>query len=192
MNATKRCKIVLVGDVTVGKSSLLITRETGNFPLEYVPAVVDTYTNVVIVDGNRIELELWDLHYNPDWDRHHILAYPGTDIFLICFAINSPISFERVTTKWYNEVIHYCPDSKVILVGMKIDLREDKETIKRLNEMGYNMITKEQGKELAKEILAIEYLECSSLTGKGVHTIFDVALRIGIDDGPKDRKCWIM
>ncbi len=40
-----------------------------------------------------------------------------TDVFLICFSVVSPSSFENVTTKWYPEIKHHCPDAPILLIG---------------------------------------------------------------------------
>ena len=53
--------------------------------------------------------------------RH--LAYPDTDIFLICFPVDSPTSFANIKAKWVPEIRHYRPDTPFILVGTKRDLR---------------------------------------------------------------------
>ena len=53
------------------------------------------------------------------------LSYPQTDVFLICFSLVSPASFENVRAKWFPEVSHHCPNTPVILVGTKLDLRDD-------------------------------------------------------------------
>jgi GTPase SAR1 family protein len=69
-------------------------------------------------------------------------------VFIICFSVVSPPSFENVRTKvpvsiypgitsilivfcllkWYPEVHHYAPDTPILLVGTKLDLREDPKT----------------------------------------------------------------
>lgn len=59
------------------------------------------------------------------------LSYPQTDVFLVCFALNNPASFENVRAKWYPEVSHHCPNTPIILVGTKADLREDRDTVER-------------------------------------------------------------
>ncbi len=60
------------------------------------------------------------------------LSYAQTDVFLICFSIVNPISFENVRTKWYPEVKFFCPNTPIILVGTKLDLREDGRVLERL------------------------------------------------------------
>jgi Ras-related C3 botulinum toxin substrate 1 len=52
-----------------------------------------------MVDGKPISLGLWDTAGQEDYDRLRPLSYPQTDVFLICFSIVSPPSFDNVTTK---------------------------------------------------------------------------------------------
>ena len=52
-----------------------------------------------MVDGKPINLGLWDTAGQEDYDRLRPLSYPQTDIFLICFSLVSPPSFENVKTK---------------------------------------------------------------------------------------------
>ena len=53
----------------------------------------------------------------------------------------NPASFENVRAKWYPEVRHHCPNVPIILVGTKLDLREDRETIEKLKEKRLAPIT---------------------------------------------------
>lgn len=52
-----------------------------------------------MVDGKPINLGLWDTAGQEDYDRLRPLSYPQTDVFLICFSLVSPPSFENVKTK---------------------------------------------------------------------------------------------
>lgn len=96
----------------------------------------------MVVDGIQVSLGLWDTAGQEDYDRLRPLSYPQTDVFLICFSVArlvvtplaefndmvtndrsnfSPSSFENVTSKWYPEIKHHCPDAPIILVGKQYD-----------------------------------------------------------------------
>jgi Ras-related C3 botulinum toxin substrate 1 len=141
-----------------------------------------------MVDGKPINLGLWDTAGQEDYDRLRPLSYPQTDVFLVCFSIISPSSFENVSAKWYPEVSHHCPSTPIILTGTKLDLRDDPETIERLKEKRMAPITYEQGMQKAKEINAVKYMECSALTQKGLKNVFDEAIRAVINPVTDSKK----
>lgn len=61
-----------------------------------------------------------------------------------------------VPSQWYPEVRHHCPSTPIILVGTKLDLRDERETIEKLKEKKLAPITYPQGLALAKEIGKIQ------------------------------------
>lgn len=169
-------------------------------------------------------------------DRLRPLSYPQTDVFLICFSLVSPPSFENVKTKvrlqgvplslitshadeastisgaqWFPEVSHHAPNIPILLVGTKLDLREDPETIARLRERRMTPIAYQQASQVAREIGAVRcvqrccflsqvkltgslaflthrYLECSALTQKGLKTVFDEAIRAVLSPKVREKK----
>ena len=187
-------KLVVVGDGAVGKTCLLISYTSNSFPQEYVPTVFDNYSANVMVDGKTISLGLWDTAGQEDYDRLRPLSYPQTDIFLLCFSVINPVSFANVRSKWWPEVTHHCPDTKLLLVGTKLDLRDDKEVLEKLKEKDTKPVSIEEAEALCKEIGALKYMECSALTQKGLKQVFDeaikaVVLKGGNKKAPKNRGC---
>jgi len=173
-------KIVVVGDGAVGKTCLLMAYTSKTFPKEYVPTVFDNYSANVNVAGKTVALSLWDTAGQEDYDRLRPLSYPQTDVFMLCFSCVSDTSYQNIKTKWYPEVMHHCPTAQVLLVGTKVDLRDDNDTLEGLREKGLSPISSDLGEALAGEISAIGYMECSALTTVGLKEVFDVAIKAKI------------
>lgn len=187
--AMQNVKCVVVGDGAVGKTSLLISYTENRFPVDYVPTVFDNFTTGVEVDGKLINFALWDTAGQEEYARLRALSYPETDVFLLCFSVVSPSSFENIKSKWYPEVSHHCPEAKIMLVGTKIDLREDKATLDALKPSERDKLpTHDMGTKLAESLLLRGYIECSALTQEGLKKVFEEAIRcvIGKPDGSSD------
>lgn len=182
---TKNVKCVIVGDGAVGKTCLLICYATNTFSTGYTPTVFDNYKVNMIVDGMVVELGLWDTAGQSDYDRLRPLSYPQTDVFLICFSLTNPDSYKNVQRKWYPEVRHHCPKVPIVLVGTKSDLRDDEDYIRDLNLKDITPVSSEQGLQLMKQINAVKYMECSSLTGRGIKQVFDDTAKIALNPPPQ-------
>ncbi|KAI8549474.1 hypothetical protein RHMOL_Rhmol06G0027300 [Rhododendron molle] len=77
--------------------------------------------------------------------------------------------------QWIPELRHYAPGVPIILVGTKLDLRDDKQFF--VDHPGAVPITTAQGEELKKLIGAPAYIECSSKTQQNVKAVFDAAIK---------------
>ena len=163
--ARKYLKIVVVGDGGVGKTSLLITYTENRFPLDYVPTIFDNFTTSVIHNEVKLEVTLVDTAGKEEYSRLRSLSYPETNLFLCCFSVASETSFSNIKTKWFPETKHYEPNASFLLVGTKSDLRDSEEK--------YDFVTREEAINMAKQLGAIGYVECSSLTGQGLKDVFD-------------------
>ncbi|KAL7624139.1 RHO4 protein [Parahypoxylon ruwenzoriense] len=171
-------KIVVVGDGGCGKTCLLISYSQGYFPEKYVPTVFENYITYPThqPSGKTVELALWDTAGQEEYDRLRPLSYPETDLIFVCFAIDCPNSLDNVLDKWYPEVLHFCPYTPLILVGLKSDLRNKKTCIEMLKTQGLTPVSTEQGMAVAKKMGA-QYMECSSKEMTGVDEIFDRAIQ---------------
>ncbi|KAI1169466.1 GTP-binding protein rho4 [Nemania sp. FL0916] len=171
-------KIVVVGDGGCGKTCLLISYSQGYFPEKYVPTVFENYITYPThqQSGKTVELALWDTAGQEEYDRLRPLSYPETDLIFVCFAIDCPNSLDNVLDKWYPEVLHFCPYTPLILVGLKSDLRHKKTCIEMLKTQGLTPVTSEQGAAVARKMGGAQYMECSSKEMVGVDEIFDKAI----------------
>lgn len=161
----KCIKIVMVGDSAVGKSCIQYSYCADVYPAG--PTIFDHQSLTATVDGQRVSYQLWDTAGQADYDRLRPLSYPESDVFIMCFALDSESSFNNVRNKWKPEVAHHCPAAPIYLVGTKLDLRTSSG----------KLITPHQGQCLAKEIGAEGYTECSALTQNGLKEMFDDVMR---------------
>lgn len=182
-------KCVVVGDGAVGKTCLLIAFTTGSFPTEYTPTVFDNYCANLVVDGKPINLGLYDTAGQEDYDRLRPLSYPQTDVFLVCYSVMNPTSFENVGAKWAPEVRHYCPNTPLLLVGTKADLRDNKDALEQLRaKFKSDPIDAKQAEDRAKEIDATKVMECSAAVQQGLTEVFHEAVRIALNSKKNPHK----
>ena len=128
---------------------------------------------------------------------------------MLCYSVDSKDSLENVESKWVGEIAENCPNTKLVLVALKCDLREadDEEGGAAAGESGQEgggggapqrekkaMIGYDAGLEVARRINASRYLECSAMRNRGVNEAFTEAARVALtvrkerDEG----KCVIM
>jgi len=185
---TRAIKVALVGDGTVGKTCLLMSYVCQAFLEDYVPTMFDNFSVIESVDGELVNVILWDTAGQEDYETiRTTTCFPNTHVFILCFSVVHPDSFHNIKQKWLEELKKACPDTPYILVGTKTDLRSDEETVKKLQEKNKEPITAKMGQKRAKEIKALAYLECNAKDIKSVNEIFAQALKI-VMDPLKERK----
>ncbi|XP_063394134.1 ras-like GTP-binding protein RhoL [Cydia fagiglandana] len=180
MGTTKRLKITVVGDGMVGKTCLLYVYTKNEFPEEYVPTVFDNYVDRKVVDGEEVEMALWDTAGQEDYERLRPLSYSNTHCFLVCYSVSSRSSYENVIHKWYPELKHFSEAVPIVLVATKIDLRGTDKAV----------ITTQEGKKLKKKIRAAQLVECSALERLNMDLVFEEAVRAALRKKPvRARAC---
>ncbi|KAI1278127.1 Rho-related BTB domain-containing protein 1 [Halotydeus destructor] len=209
-------KCVVVGDTAVGKTRLICARacdsrlDLNQLIQTHVPTVwaIDQYRihrNVLerscgVIDGVNVSLRLWDTFGDHDKDRR--FAYGRSDVVLLCFSIANPNSLRNCKQIWYPEIRKFCPNTPIVLVGCKNDLRfmyRDERFINicrekspsyrtnhncRLSEFGRplresDILTPEQGRAVARDLSA-HYFETSVFTNYGVDDAFDNIIRVAL------------
>lgn len=79
--------------------------------------------------------------------------------------------------------------------GTQIDLRDDPAVMEKLAKQRQSPITPKQGDQLAKDLGAIKYVECSALTQRGLKNVFDEAIVAALEpptEKKKTKKCTIL
>ena len=102
--------------------------------------------------------------------------YPNTDVFIVCCSLGDKSTLDNVKAKWVPEVRRHSPNSHLLLVGLKADLK---------NFCSEDLVTPEQGEQMADEVGAAGYCECSSLQQTGVREVMEDAVRVALGQPPK-------
>merc|ERR1719342_87048 len=106
------------------------------------------------------QVGLFDTAGQEEFDRLRPLAYPLTNVFLVCFCVTSPASFNNVKDKWIEEIRRECPSTPIILVATQID--------------------GDAGQRLCYEVGAARYHECSAKTREGLDELFQYAVELAV------------
>lgn len=183
-------KMVIVGDGVCGKTCLSSVMLENKFPEIYTPTVFENKMKDLVIDNKHVELTVWDTAGQDDYEKIRPLAYVDVDIILLCYSIDNPASLKNIKEIWIPEITHYCPKSIWLLIGNKKDLRNDEITIHEMKNMNPSQkpVSYQEGKKVAKDIHAYEYLECSSLLNDGVEEILETAIRAGFLNEELQRK----
>jgi Rho family, other len=65
----------------------------------YIPTVFENYVTQVTFEGKLVELALWDTAGQEEYDRLRPLSYPESDVILIVFSVDFPVSLANVQDK---------------------------------------------------------------------------------------------
>ncbi|VDI12765.1 Hypothetical predicted protein [Mytilus galloprovincialis] len=82
-----------------------------------------------------------------------------------------------IILQWIPEIRHHLPGIPIVLVGTKLDIRQDEEQNKSKHVDKNNLpVSFSEGQSLARKIDAVRYMECSAKTQEGLNSVFEVAI----------------
>ncbi|XP_039974050.1 ras-related protein Rab-42b [Xiphias gladius] len=162
-------RIIMLGDSTVGKSSLL-KRYTEDLFLESINQTVgvDFYVHFLEVElGVRVKLQFWDTAGQERFRSVTRSYYRNSVGGLLVFDVTNRASFDHIK-EWHAEVCERVQPHKVlfVLVGQKSDR----------DALGERVVSREEAEKLARQ-LGMPYVEASAKTGQNVRESFELLTR---------------
>jgi GTPase SAR1 family protein len=112
------------------------------------------------------------------------MAYPETDVIILCYSVVRPDSMENILTKWILELNKFIPGVLIILVGTQVDLR-DSSNINSNEPSRPRHISTREGEELKEKIKAVKFIECSAITQLNIKEIFDSCVQVYANSNKK-------
>lgn len=159
-------KIVIIGDAAVGKTSLINRFVEAKFKEDYRPTLgANLLRQKILIEFKNkkfnCSLVIWDIAGQKRYEMIRYLYYKGCIGAFLVYDCTRPTTFENITSIWLNDLrVNVNKEVSFVLIGNKIDL------------VGSRLVSNEQGKELANEINATEFIETSAKTGQNVTNVF--------------------
>ena len=155
-------KIVVIGDINVGKTSILSRFRYGSFEQSYMPTLgIDFFTKNLFYEDKTIRLILWDTAGQERF-RSLIPSYlKNADCIIIVYDITNKDSFNSLTN-WLSDAKNNTIEGTIFVIcGNKIDLKEKR------------VVTNEEIDEYIKKENLL-YVECSAQNGEGIKELFNL------------------
>lgn len=153
-------KVVLVGDSYTGKTNLFLKYTKNEFISDSKSTIgVEFGSKTIKIEGKSINFQIWDTAGQERYRALSKLYFKGSQGAIIVYDIAKRKTFENVD-KWYNDLLEFCQDLNVVIVGNKSDLSERE-------------VSFEEGKEKALKYKAA-FLETSAKTGENVENLFEL------------------
>ena len=166
-------KIVLVGDLRVGKTCFFVRLTADRFPDTLYARCLDNYSTEYMYKDKPIKLNLWDTNQTGDFEKLTELSYRETDVFLIFYDVTKRRSLENCI-KWLEITKKHAPYSQRLLVGTELDTYKDYE--KRFWDGMYKRTPEWSRKlHLLKCLSLVKFSKCTNITPK---TYPDVIIKL--------------
>ncbi|TWW72198.1 rho-related GTP-binding protein RhoV-like [Takifugu flavidus] len=180
---------MLVGDGAVGKTSMVISYIFNGYNSDYRQTAFDVFTGLVHVNGVPTRIKLIDSAGQEEFGHLRSLCYAHVDVFILCFSLVNPVSFQNIASKWILQIRGGNRTAPIILVGTQSDLCQNVDILILLAQRGTKPVTESQARRLARRIRASDYLECSALTQHNLKDVFDSAVSAAIKRKEVGKNC---
>ena len=157
MSFSQKCQLLIVGDSTVGKTSILRRFAQEKFNADYLATIgVDFFTKDVIINEKKIHVKMWD---TAGQERYKTLTagfFRNAQGLIFVYDITQEDTFNNL--KYWIESVHNnainAKDLPGVILGNKIDITE-------------RVVDKKKGEDFSKSV-NYKYFDVSAKTGEGV------------------------
>ena len=133
-----RQKIIFIGDVSVGKTSIINVLMGQKFNNEYEASIgVDFFSKTIKYKGKTIKLQIWDSAGQEKFKSLIPNYIRGSSLVFIVYDISNKKSFDSLQT-WI-DFVNNIENSNIVILGNKIDLENKRE------------VTTEEGQKFCEE-----------------------------------------
>ena len=156
----QKYKLVFLGDVYVGKTSIINRFMYETFDVNYQATIgIDFLSKTMYLDDRTVRLQLWDTAGQERF-RSLIPSYiRDSSVAIVVFDLTNRQTFDNVS-KWADDVrAERGSDAIIVMVGNKSDKVEERA------------VTSEEGQAKAKELDSM-YIESSAKTGDNIKQLF--------------------
>ena len=165
------CKVVLLGESGVGKTSILTKYVNNTFSEVVMTSVGSSYlTKIVDVDGKyKVMFKLWDTAGQEQYRSLAKIFYQSAAVAILVYDITKKSSFNGIKDYWANEIKKNSP--KDIIIALCANKSDDYLE---------QQVSTQEGKDLAKELNAI-FMCTSAKDGTGIKELFKLIAAKFID-----------
>ncbi|KAG2288216.1 hypothetical protein Bca52824_047820 [Brassica carinata] len=163
----KSLRVAVAGDKGTGKSSLISAVASETFP-DNVPRVLPPTTLPADAYPDYIPITIIDTPSSIDNRIKLIEEFRKADVVILTYACDQPATLDRLSSYWLPELRRLQIKAPVIVVGCKLDLRDERSPVRLEDIMA----------PIMKEYREIETcIECSALTLIQAPDVFYYALK---------------
>jgi small GTP-binding protein len=162
-------KLIIFGDASVGKTSLIHRYVTGSFKEStQITIGVEFTVKQITVDGEPVDLQIWDFG-GEDRFRFILPAYcMGAQGGVFMYDTTSPSSLQHMND-WMKVIREKTNALPVLIVGTKVDLEDLKA------------VDPEEACAIGRDFDAPDVIEVSAKNGQNVEAAFEAIARLMID-----------